>query len=75
MGKGILPVEDDSFFDDEYSVKKIGQTLDNVTLLDLDSSLIQLSDSDGKYRFISFIFTRCPMPNMCPAVVIKNNII
>ena len=73
VGKGILPVEDDSFFDDEYSVKKIGQTLDNVTLLDLDSSLIQLSDSDGKYRFISFIFTRCPMPNMCPAVVIKNN--
>ena len=73
VGKGILPVEDDGFFDDEYSVKKIGQTLDNVTLLDLDSSLIQLSDSDGKYRFISFIFTRCPMPNMCPAVVIKNN--
>ena len=53
VGKGILPVEDDGFFDDEYSVKKIGQTLDNVTLLDLDSSLIQLSDSDGKYRFIS----------------------
>jgi len=73
VGKGILPVEEDGFFDDEYSVKRIGQTLDNVTLLDLDSSLIQLSDSDGKYRFISFIFTGCPMPNMCPAVVIKNN--
>tara|TARA_B100002003_G_scaffold251368_1_gene294530 strand:+ start:3457 stop:4290 length:834 start_codon:yes stop_codon:yes gene_type:complete len=73
VGKGILPVEDDGFFDDKYSVKRIGQTLDNVTLLDLDSSLIQLSDSDGKYRFISFIFTGCPMPNMCPAVVIKNN--
>ena len=72
-GKGTLPEDDDGFFDDEYSVKRIGQTLDNVTLLDLDSSLIQLSDSDGKYRFISFIFTGCPMPNMCPAVVIKNN--
>ena len=73
VGRGILPGEEESFFDDEYSVKRIGQTLDNVTLLDLDSSLIQLSDSDGKYRFISFIFTGCPMPNMCPAVVIKNN--
>ena len=73
VGKGILPVEEDGFFDDKYSVKRIGQTLDNVTLLDLDSSLIQLSDSDGKYRFISFIFTGCPMPNMCPAVIIKNN--
>ena len=73
VGKGAQLVEDDSFFDDEYSVKKIGQILDNVTLLDLDSSLIQLSNSDGRYRFISFIFTRCPMPTMCPAVVIKNH--
>ena len=73
VGKGILPVEEDGFFDDKYSVKRIGQTLDNVTLLDLDSSRVQLSDSDGRYRFISFIFTQCPMPNMCPAVVIKNN--
>ena len=73
VGKGTLPEEDDGFFDDEYSMKRIGQLLDNVTLLDLDSSLIQLSDSDGKYRFISFIFTGCPMPNMCPALVIKNN--
>ena len=73
VGKGAQLVEDDSFFDDEYSVKKIGQTLDNVTLLDLDSSLIELSNSDGRYRFISFIFTRCPMPTMCPAVVIKNH--
>ena len=73
VGKGTLPEDDDGFFDDEYSMKSIGQLLDNVTLLDLDSSRIQLSDSDGRYRFISFIFTRCPMPNMCPAVVIKNN--
>ena len=72
-GKGTLPEDDDGFFDDEYSVKRIGQLLDNVTLLDLDSSRVQLSDSDGRYRFISFIFTQCPMPNMCPAVVIKNN--
>jgi len=73
VGKGTLPEDDDGFFDDEYSMKRIGQFLDNVTLLDLDSSRVQLSDSDGKYRFLSFIFTRCPMPNMCPAVVIKND--
>ena len=64
VGKGTLPEDDDGFFDDEYSMKRIGQLLDNVTLLDLDSSRVQLSDSDGKYRFLSYIFTRCPMPNM-----------
>ena len=73
VGKGTLPEDDDGFFDDEYSMKRIGQLLDNVTLLDLDSLRVQLSDSDGKYRFLSYIFTRCPMPNMCPAVVIKND--
>tara|TARA_B110000438_G_scaffold25953_1_gene24537 strand:+ start:2272 stop:3105 length:834 start_codon:yes stop_codon:yes gene_type:complete len=73
VGRGHLPVEDDSFFEDEYSIKKVGDILDDVTLLDLDSLNFQLSNFDGRYRFISFIFTRCPMPNMCPAVVIKTN--
>ena len=75
VGKGKLPIdEDDDFFKDEgYSERDKGDIIDDVTLLDLDSSFVRLSDSDGKYRFLSFIFTRCPMPNMCPAVVIKND--
>ena len=75
VGKGKLPeVEEEDFFEDEdYSERDKGEIIDDVTLLDLDSSLVRLSDSDGKYRFLSFIFTRCPMPNMCPAVVIKND--
>ncbi|SVA65580.1 uncharacterized protein METZ01_LOCUS118434 [marine metagenome] len=75
VGKGKLPdYEDNEFFeDDEYSERKIGEIIDDVTLLDLEGSEVKLSNSDGNYRFISFIFTRCPMPNMCPAVLIKNN--
>ncbi len=75
VGQGKLPEdEDDDFFEDEnYSERGIGEIIDNVAFLDLDSSFVRLSDSDGKYRFLSFIFTRCPMPNMCPAVVIKND--
>lgn len=75
VGKGKLPdYEDNDFFeDDEYSEKKVGEIIDDVTLLDLGGSEVKLSDSDGNYRFISFIFTRCPMPNMCPDVLIKNN--
>ncbi len=71
IGKGSIP-DNDHFFDDEFSEKIIGQTLDDVTLLNLDSTLVRLSDTDGKYRFISYIFSRCPMPNMCPAIVLKN---
>ena len=71
IGKGSIP-DDDHFFDDEFSEKIIGQTLDDVALLNLDSTLVRLSDTDGEYRFISYIFSRCPMPNLCPAIVLKN---
>ena len=47
VGIGNIP-EEDSFFDDEFSEVKIGHIIDDVTLLDLDSAEVQLSDSDGK---------------------------
>ena len=71
ISQGHLPVYDD-FFKDSFSPLNIGDTLDDVTLISIDSSEVKLSESDGHYRFISYIFTRCPMPTMCPAVIIKN---
>ena len=68
-------VEDDFWKDDEYSKKEIGEKLSNVTLLNINATATSLNDYSGKYVFISFIFTRCPVPNMCPAVVIKNGVI
>ncbi len=75
VGQGKLPEDeqDDFFEDEEYAKREIGEILDDVSFLNLDSSKVRLSDSDGRYRFLSFIFTRCPMPTMCPAVVIKND--
>jgi len=72
LGKGTLP-ESDDMWDDEYTPLEIGEIFSNVTFLNLDSNEVSLSDSDGKFRLISYIFTRCPMPNMCPAVVTKNH--
>lgn len=75
VGQGKLPEDeqDDFFEDEEYAKREISEILDDVSFLNLDSSKVRLSDSDGRYRFLSFIFTRCPMPTMCPAVVIKND--
>ena len=72
LGKGTLP-ESDDLWNDEYTPIEIGEIFSNVTFLNLDSNEVSLSDSDGKFRLISYIFTRCPMPNMCPAVVTKNH--
>ncbi len=71
LGKGTLP-ETDDMWDDDYTSLEIGEIFTDVTFLDLDSNAVRLSDSDGNFRLISYIFTRCPMPNMCPAVVVKN---
>ncbi|SVC93270.1 uncharacterized protein METZ01_LOCUS346124, partial [marine metagenome] len=58
-GKGTIPDYNDNR-DDQYTPVEIGGILDNATFLDLDSHNVSLSDGDGKFRFISYIFTRCP---------------
>ena len=74
--KNIESPKDDFFSEDDPFIKKeIGERINDVTLLDLEGNPVRLSDSNGKFRFISFIFSRCPMPTMCPAVVIKNEIL
>ena len=64
----------DDFFNDDYSIN-IGDKLSNATFLDINGKATQLSRWDGKFKFISFIFSRCPMPNFCPAVIMKNQVL
>ena len=64
--------EDDFWEDEEFSQKNIGDFISDVNLVDINDGDIYLSSLNKKFKFISFIFTRCPIPNMCPAVVIKN---
>jgi len=69
-----VDVKDDNDFwdeDDPYSPIDIGDILTDASFTDMFGNSVNLSDSDGKFRFISFIFTRCPMPNMCPALLFK----
>tara|TARA_B110000014_G_C20121184_1_gene594236 strand:+ start:83 stop:964 length:882 start_codon:yes stop_codon:yes gene_type:complete len=61
----------DDFFDEENTIE-IGEKISNYTFLDLDGNAIEMHDFKGKLKFISFIFSRCPMPNFCPAVIMKN---
>ena len=76
LGRSEIVDDYDEFWeDDEYRKKQIGERLSDVSLLDINGDSISLSSLNGKFRFISFIFTQCPIPNMCPAVVIKNGVL
>lgn len=41
----------------------------NRPLVNQEGKPFQLHDLKGKHVFLSFIFTRCPHPNMCPLTI------
>lgn len=75
-GKSITTIEDDDFWNDDddpkYTIKEPGEFIDDTSFLTLSNKEIKLSSISSKYSLISFIFSKCPMPNMCPASIIKN---
>ena len=62
----------ENYNDSIYSKKNIGEIFDNVSFTQTDSNTYNLYESNKDYTIISYIFTRCPMPEMCPAVISKN---
>jgi len=43
-----------------------GETIPDVELVNQDGKTVHLSDFRGKTVLLTFIYTRCPMPNFCP---------
>ena len=74
VGKSLIKknIEEDDWEKDIYDPLDIGDTLSNVSFYSTSNELVEVSDSDGKIRLISYIFSKCPMPDMCPAIVYKN---
>lgn len=43
-----------------------GERIPDIALLNQDGRMIHLSDFTGRSLLVTFIYTRCPMPNFCP---------
>jgi protein SCO1/2 len=43
-----------------------GERVPDIALVNQDGKTIHLSDFAGKALLVTFIYTRCPMPNFCP---------
>ena len=73
---GNIVNNENDFWDDEkelkYSLKAPSDKFEDVTFLNLNSNEVKLSEITNQFSVISFIFSRCPMPNMCPAAIVKN---
>ncbi len=46
--------------------KKIGELIPDFELTDQNSNAVRLSSLRGKTIAINFIYTRCPLPDVCP---------
>tara|TARA_B100000214_G_C23967594_1_gene628533 strand:+ start:483 stop:1376 length:894 start_codon:yes stop_codon:yes gene_type:complete len=64
--------EDNTWEKDIYDPIEIGDTISDASFFNTSNDLLSISDSNGKIRLISYIFSKCPMPDMCPAIVYKN---
>ena len=75
LGKRIETSLEYDFLDEEdniYNPKKVGEIFDNVKFSKTDNSSYDLHNTDKDFIVISYIFSRCPMPEMCPAVISNN---
>jgi protein SCO1 len=46
-----------------------GAVVPDLPLLDQDGKPLTLRDADGRVLVVTFIYTRCPMPDLCPLMV------
>ncbi|HVU15991.1 MAG TPA: SCO family protein [Candidatus Didemnitutus sp.] len=51
--------------------REVGETMPEFTLLDQEGRPVSISKFRGKQVMLNFIFTRCPIANMCPAATMK----
>lgn len=51
--------------------REIGETLPEFTLLDQTGKTVAGSRFRGKQVVVNFIYTRCPIANMCPAATLR----
>jgi len=75
LGTSALNAEKDFWDngeDSKYNLKEPGEYIDNVSFSNTNNNNVSLSDFDSDFTLISFIFSKCPMPNMCPAAIVKN---
>jgi len=79
LGKSISSNDSNDVWDwDEdqeeakYNLREPGDIIDNFTFTNIYNENINLADYKSKFIALSFIFSRCPMPNMCPASIYKN---
>jgi protein SCO1/2 len=63
---GSAPVPDDAPYTRPADILEPGNLLPDVQFTDQDGKLRRLADWRGQVLAVTFVYTRCPIPNFCP---------
>lgn len=71
IGAGAAALKQDTVIRGAKAYREVGETVPDFTLLDQSGSVVQINRFRGKQVVLNFIYSRCPIPTMCPAATAR----
>ena len=71
VAAGANQLRQDTHTRGKNAYREIGETVPDFALYDQSGRVVQSARFRGKQLMLNFIFTRCPLANMCPAATLK----
>jgi len=68
---GALALRQDTHNRGREAYREVGEAAPNFTLYDQDGRVVDSARFRGRQIVLNFIYTRCPVANMCPAATLK----
>jgi len=71
ISDGALALRQDTHLRGNEAYREVGENIPDFTLYDQDGRVVPSGRFRGKQIMLNFIYTRCPIANMCPASTAK----
>lgn len=71
IATGAMQLRQDTHTRGKNAYREVGEGAPDFTLYDQDGRVVQGSRFRGRHIMLNFIFSRCPVPTMCPAATAK----
>ena len=71
VATGAMQLRQDTHTRGKNAFREVGEAAPDFSLYDQNGRVVQGSRFRGRQIMLNFIFTRCPVPTMCPAATAK----
>lgn len=71
IGAAAAALKQDTVIRGAKAYREVGETVPDFALLDQAGRVVQINRFRGKQVVLNFIYSRCPIPTMCPAATAR----